>query len=399
MMFTFLWQPISGAWSKQPGTSAQFWLINQIPKFTRNLVILMPSSRMKILSIVCFLAGPLFAMAQRTITGRILDADTQKPVIGSIVSLSDDVYTKTNALGFFQLNVGQKDTSLFIVHHQYGQSRSPIPDIDTFVINLKKKPEQPTLPSDLPLIVLSDTTKAYFDQIQKGDEFNMGPGRDFCDLKVHFSRWFQIAVNSDSIKEYIFNFSFNPTLEKVENMQASIKLPSGEFVPVPSKEIKAIKQHKELTTKSINFSNLKKGAIINLSYDLIADINKIPAVVLNDTIPKLKCYFNINIPDYVKFKSNYDSVAPPVRTRYPGAFLRKYHPSTYYNRYRNNKPYYTTREAVSSSLLIWDYEDLRATAPGRPVELIFHVTDITLIAGNTYGLIPNRILRKKDAQP
>jgi len=346
------------------------------------------------LALVYLTLLPFFVKAQRIVTGRILDVDTQTPVVGSIVSVNDIEVTKTNALGFFKLKITQEDSTLFIVHHQYGEQKSLIPNNDSFVVKVKKKSDRPTLSSESPFVVLSDSTKAYFDQIQKGDERNMGPGRDFCDLKIHFLRKIQIIVNSDEIKNYTYKFSFNPIQDKVEYMSATLFFPNGENKTISGRKIKTDKG-KNISTKSIYFPALTNGVIIKINYELVGNINNIPPVILNDTIPKLKCYFNINIPDYVKFRSNYDSVAPPVRTTYPGAHLRSYHPTIYYNKYGTNKPYYTTWEPVPSTLLIWNYEDLRATAQGDEVKLIFEVTDIALVAGNTYGLVPKRILTLK----
>lgn len=95
---------------------------------------------MKNILIPLFLIFPLLSNAQsRTITARILDSQTKKPVANATITLPDSaVTTQSNFLGYFQLKVSSSK-ELNITHAQYSTSSILIPSQDNFTILLTRQ--------------------------------------------------------------------------------------------------------------------------------------------------------------------------------------------------------------------------------------------------------------------
>ncbi len=76
--------------------------------------------------------------AQRTVTGRLVDKETGKPVKGaSIVQIGTDIKTTSNALGFFQLQV-DSSANIEIVSSDYPPMQVRLPEVNSFKIELTK---------------------------------------------------------------------------------------------------------------------------------------------------------------------------------------------------------------------------------------------------------------------
>ncbi len=93
-----------------------------------------------ILILILILTSTIFLFGQRTITGRLLDKDSGKPVKDATVTLKNtNIETKTNALGFFQLSIDTIDT-LLIKSDEYSPMQTEIPlDVNNFTIQLTKE--------------------------------------------------------------------------------------------------------------------------------------------------------------------------------------------------------------------------------------------------------------------
>lgn len=77
--------------------------------------------------------------ARRTITGRVLDADSRKPVRDALIEMSPSLpTTKTNVLGFFQLNVDSIKV-ITITHPEYEASAVELPNVQQFTTLVKPK--------------------------------------------------------------------------------------------------------------------------------------------------------------------------------------------------------------------------------------------------------------------
>lgn len=95
---------------------------------------------MKYLVIVCLLALSFKTSAQnRVVTGRILDKDTQQPIVNvNIIVKGTTSGSVTNYLGYFQLKVNPGFKTLVISHVSYQDVSAQIPDTDKFKITLEK---------------------------------------------------------------------------------------------------------------------------------------------------------------------------------------------------------------------------------------------------------------------
>ena len=81
--------------------------------------------------------------AQRIVTGRVVDKETGKPVKDASIELvGTEIETRTNVLGFFQVQV-DSSSILIIRSNEHPDMRTEIPtDVSSFTIQLTK----PTLP-------------------------------------------------------------------------------------------------------------------------------------------------------------------------------------------------------------------------------------------------------------
>ncbi len=76
---------------------------------------------------------------QRTITGRLVDKETGKPVKDASVSLiGTDIKTTSNALGYFQLQVDSIG-NIEIVSSDYPSMQVKLPEVNSFKIELTKQ--------------------------------------------------------------------------------------------------------------------------------------------------------------------------------------------------------------------------------------------------------------------
>ena len=92
------------------------------------------------LILVLLLAIASSASAQRIVTGRLVDKETGKPVKDAVIAqLGTDVTTKSNAFGFFQLQVDSL-VSIEIVAADYPKMQVQLPDVASFKIELVKSP-------------------------------------------------------------------------------------------------------------------------------------------------------------------------------------------------------------------------------------------------------------------
>ena len=77
---------------------------------------------------------------QRTVTGRLVDKETGKPVKdASITQIGTDIKTTSNALGFFQLQV-DSTVSIEIASSDYPTMQVKLPEVNSFKIELTKPP-------------------------------------------------------------------------------------------------------------------------------------------------------------------------------------------------------------------------------------------------------------------
>ena len=75
---------------------------------------------------------------QRTVTGRLVDKETGKPVKdASITQIGTDIKTTSNALGFFQLQV-DSTVNIEIVSSDYPPMQVKLPEVNSFKIELTK---------------------------------------------------------------------------------------------------------------------------------------------------------------------------------------------------------------------------------------------------------------------
>lgn len=76
--------------------------------------------------------------AQRTVTGRIVDKETGKPIKDvQVIQLGTNFTTTSNALGFFQLQVDSIAT-IEIESSDYQPVQIEIPNVNTFKVELEK---------------------------------------------------------------------------------------------------------------------------------------------------------------------------------------------------------------------------------------------------------------------
>lgn len=118
---------------------------------------------MKTILIPLFLIFPLLSNAQsRTITARILDSQTKKPIANAVVAWVDSaVTTNSNYLGYFQLTVSNRK-ELVISHEQYATSKVQIPEQDNFTILLERQY------TDLGYFVLNEEPNDFFSFMHEG---------------------------------------------------------------------------------------------------------------------------------------------------------------------------------------------------------------------------------------
>jgi hypothetical protein len=77
---------------------------------------------------------------QRLVTGRIIDKDSGSPIKEATITLVGTTFeTKTNSLGFFQVQVDSID-EITIVSQDYPPMQTNIPnDVNSFIIKLEKQ--------------------------------------------------------------------------------------------------------------------------------------------------------------------------------------------------------------------------------------------------------------------
>ncbi|MEP2669523.1 MAG: carboxypeptidase-like regulatory domain-containing protein [Cyclobacteriaceae bacterium] len=353
----------------------------------------------KYLPAILLIIASLEGFSQRTITGRILDNESLKPVSeATVFVLGTTNETKTNVLGYFQLNIENKDTHLVVSGPEYGIQTSPIPSKNSFTILIAKDLFASEIET-ADLIVLGDSTYIHFDQIQKGEELTLDKldiSRDFCELKVHYFRIIEIQINTNSpIENYSYSIPYNPKEDKISNLEASIEVHTNSDSHIKNISPKSFITHKESklsAVKNIPFPPLETGSRIKIRYEIEGDINNIRSVHINDSIPKISTYFSIRIPDYIKVSSNYDSIAPTYNITYPTVTLKEYN----LNLYSRGNNYRTYSVPFSSKKLVWSYENLPSTNSVKSLELKFIVTAINLNANNKFGLQPKLLLRSKE---
>ena len=77
---------------------------------------------------------------QRTVTGRLVDKETGKPVKdASITQIGTDIKTTSNALGFFQFQV-DSTVIVEIASSDYPTMQVKLPEVNSFKIELTKPP-------------------------------------------------------------------------------------------------------------------------------------------------------------------------------------------------------------------------------------------------------------------
>ena len=97
--------------------------------------------KLGILLVSFFLSVSVFS--QRLITGKVVDANTKKPVGEVAVTIYKGTsYTITNSHGFFQLTVKEGD-SLLITHKNYKVGLIAIPEADVFSLIIEKNVNYP----------------------------------------------------------------------------------------------------------------------------------------------------------------------------------------------------------------------------------------------------------------
>ncbi len=75
---------------------------------------------------------------KRQITAKVVDSETRKPIKDAKVTIQGtDVMTKTNFLGFIQIKIDAIDT-LLIEHPEYEMGQLKVPEVDSFLITLKR---------------------------------------------------------------------------------------------------------------------------------------------------------------------------------------------------------------------------------------------------------------------
>ncbi|MBI3218964.1 MAG: TonB family protein [Bacteroidetes bacterium] len=77
--------------------------------------------------------------AQKSITGRLIDADTQKPVSqATVIVVGTTTGTFSNHLGFFQLTIPSGASELMVSHVGYKTSKILIPEVSPFQIKIQR---------------------------------------------------------------------------------------------------------------------------------------------------------------------------------------------------------------------------------------------------------------------
>jgi TonB family protein len=91
------------------------------------------------LSLIVFVFSLSHVTAQKAITGRLIDADTQKPVSqATVIVVGTTTGTFSNHLGFFQLTVPSGASELMISHVGYKTSKILIPEVSPFQIKIQR---------------------------------------------------------------------------------------------------------------------------------------------------------------------------------------------------------------------------------------------------------------------
>lgn len=93
----------------------------------------------RVLSLIVFVFCLSHVTAQKAITGRLIDADTQKPVSqATVIVVGTTTGTFSNHLGFFQLTIPPGSSELMISHVGYKTSKILIPEASPFQIKIQK---------------------------------------------------------------------------------------------------------------------------------------------------------------------------------------------------------------------------------------------------------------------
>ncbi|MEO7991630.1 MAG: TonB family protein [Chryseolinea sp.] len=97
----------------------------------------------------------LSSVAQRLVTGKVVDNQTKKPIKeAKIIIEGTSIETTTNTLGFFQLQIDSIQ-NLIISHSEYEIGSIKIPEVDKFQIALTKI-NLPSIQKDSTFVVIEE---------------------------------------------------------------------------------------------------------------------------------------------------------------------------------------------------------------------------------------------------
>lgn len=118
------------------------------------------------LTLTFILTTVISLFGQRTVTGRLLDKDSGKPVKDAIITLiNTDFETKTNALGFFQLEIDTIDI-VIIKSDEYPLMQTRIPsEVNSFTIHMAKN--ETVAPKDSTLFLVVEQPASFPGGFQK----------------------------------------------------------------------------------------------------------------------------------------------------------------------------------------------------------------------------------------
>ena len=92
--------------------------------------------------LITILFSSLVAFSQRTVTGRVVDKTTKKPLANATVRLfPTTIKTSTNVLGYFQMTITTLD-SLLIQYPGYLSVMLKVPQKNSFQVSMQKRKEE-----------------------------------------------------------------------------------------------------------------------------------------------------------------------------------------------------------------------------------------------------------------
>lgn len=104
--------------------------------------------------VVLLMAVNSYGQGSRTITARVMDAETKKGVYNAqIIVFNTNKIAYTNFLGYFELTLKEQDEKILVSHVRYQTTEVYVPDASGFQIRLTPKP------AVLPTLSLSDYYK------------------------------------------------------------------------------------------------------------------------------------------------------------------------------------------------------------------------------------------------